>query len=104
MEVKGASQGHVDLEACWRYCPVIDYSRDIVYEQCPRCPSVVAASDGPEGLLARRVPDLQLDALVRDVDHAGAKLDADRQVVYRLEPVARERVNFEGTSPPARGS
>lgn len=37
-----------------------------------------------------RVPDLQLDLLVLDVDHARAELDADREVVHRLEALVRE--------------
>ena len=37
-----------------------------------------------------RVPDLQLDLLAVDVDHARAKLDADREVVHRLEALVRK--------------
>ncbi len=39
----------------------------------------------PEGLLAGRVPDLELDLFALDVDHPSAKLDADRQIVNGLE-------------------
>lgn len=39
---------------------------------------------------AYRVPNLQLDLLVLNVDHPRAKLDADRQVVHRLEALVRE--------------
>ena len=37
-----------------------------------------------------RVPDLQLDLLPLDVDHASTELDADGEIVHRLEPLVRE--------------
>ena len=37
-----------------------------------------------------RVPNLELDGLVVDGDHAGAELDADGEVVHGLEPLVRE--------------
>ena len=37
-----------------------------------------------------RVPNLELDGLVVDGDHAGAKLDADGEVVHGLEALVRE--------------
>ncbi len=36
------------------------------------------------------VPDLQLDLLPLDVDHPGAELHPDGQVVHRLEALVRE--------------
>lgn len=36
------------------------------------------------------VPDLQLDLFAINVDHPRAKLDADCQIVHRLEPLVRE--------------
>lgn len=37
-----------------------------------------------------RVPDLQLDLLCVNVDHAGTELDSDGEVVHRLEALVRE--------------
>lgn len=37
-----------------------------------------------------RVPDLELDLLLIDGDHASAELDADRQVVHGLEALVGE--------------
>ena len=37
-----------------------------------------------------RVPDLELDLLALDVDHPGAELHADGEVVDRLEPLVGE--------------
>ena len=37
-----------------------------------------------------RVPNLELDGLVVDGDHAGAELDADGEVVHGLEPLVGE--------------
>ena len=53
-------------------------------------PSVVRPRDGAEGLLSRGVPDLQLHLLVVDAYHPSPKLDADRQVVDRLESLVGE--------------
>jgi hypothetical protein len=39
---------------------------------------------------AHRVPDLELDLLPVNVDHARAKLHADREVVHRLEALVGE--------------
>ncbi len=49
-----------------------------------------APCDRPERLLPGRVPDLQLDLLAVDGDHARAELDADSQVVHGLEPAVSE--------------
>ena len=37
-----------------------------------------------------RVPDLELDLLALDVDHPGAELDPDGEVVHWLEPLVGE--------------
>lgn len=51
---------------------------DIVDHEGPGGPPVVRPGDGPEPLLARRVPDLQLDLLAGDFDDASAELHSDR--------------------------
>lgn len=43
-----------------------------------------------KGKSTDRVPNLELDGLVVDGDHAGAELDADGEVVHGLEPLVRE--------------
>ncbi len=63
---------------------------DVVDEERPGRPAVVGAGDGAERLLPGRVPDLELDLLPLDVDHAGAELHAYGQVVHGLEPLVRE--------------
>mmetsp|Transcript_23456 Transcript_23456/g.69088 ORF Transcript_23456/g.69088 Transcript_23456/m.69088 type:complete len:208 (-) Transcript_23456:116-739(-) len=65
-------------------------ARDVVDEEGARGAAVVGPRDGPEGLLARCVPDLQLDLLVVDGDHARPKLHADGQVVHGLEALVGE--------------
>mmetsp|Transcript_2244 Transcript_2244/g.6664 ORF Transcript_2244/g.6664 Transcript_2244/m.6664 type:complete len:231 (+) Transcript_2244:224-916(+) len=51
--------------------------RHIVDDDDAVCAAVVAASDGPEALLARRVPNLKLDGLPLQVDGADLEIDAD---------------------------
>ena len=63
---------------------------DIVHEQRARGASVVASRDGSERLLACGVPDLQFDLLGVDGDHSCAELDADGEVMHRLEALVRE--------------
>jgi hypothetical protein len=53
-------------------------ARDVVDHEGARRASIVAARHRPESLLARRVPDLQLDLLARHLDDARAELDSDR--------------------------
>ena len=48
--------------------------RDVVDHESPGGPAVVAAGDGSEPLLARRVPDLQLDLLTRYLDDPTDKI------------------------------
>ena len=43
-----------------------------------------------EQSFTHRVPDLKLDLLPLDVDHASTELDADGEIVHRLEPLVRE--------------
>lgn len=63
---------------------------DVVHQQGTGRTPVVRAGDRTERLLPGRVPDLQLYLLAIDGDHAGTELDADRQIVHRLEPFVRE--------------
>jgi hypothetical protein len=54
---------------------------DVVDEDGARGAAVVGAGDGAEALGARRVPELELDALAAgagaDLDDLGGELDAD---------------------------
>ena len=72
--------------------------RDVIDEQGTGCAAVVRSRDALEGLLARRVPDLQLDVLLLDLDCAGAELDTDGQVVLLAEPLVRELEQQAGLS------
>lgn len=63
---------------------------DIINEQRPCRASVVRPRDRPERFLARRVPDLQLDGLVVDRDHASPEFDANSQIMDGLKPLVRE--------------
>ena len=58
-----------------------------------RCP-VEYFCDGAEAFLPRRVPNLQLKALVLNFDAQGAKLYANRAVVLCIESVLRESVEY----------
>lgn len=51
---------------------------DVVDHERPGGAAVVGAGDGPEALLSRRVPDLQLDLLAAHFDYPRAELNADR--------------------------
>ena len=52
------------------------------------CASRGRSSSAARG--AHRVPDLQLDLLVVNVNHPRAELDPDGEVVHLLEPLVRE--------------
>lgn len=41
-------------------------------------------------IITHGIPDLQLDLLVVDIDHSGAKLNTNGQIVHRLESLIRE--------------
>lgn len=58
----------------------------------PRCKTqgMKQTADGSMGLNAYCVPNLQLDLLAINVDHARSKLNTDCQVVNRLEPLVCE--------------
>jgi len=58
---------------------------DVVHEEGASRAPVVRPGDGPKRLLPSRVPDLELDLFPLDVDHSGAKLDSDGQVMNWLE-------------------
>ena len=51
--------------------------RDVVDKERPRSPAVVAARHRAEPVLARGVPDLQLDLLPAHLDDLAPELDAD---------------------------
>lgn len=51
---------------------------DVIHEQDTLCAAKVALRDGPEALLPRCVPDLQLDLLSIDVDRLDLEVNADR--------------------------
>ncbi len=59
-------------------CIVCKYELcDVVDEERTCCAAVVAPGDGSEALLACGIPELELDALVSDLDEAARELDAD---------------------------
>ncbi len=51
--------------------------RDIVHQQNPHGASIVRSRDGPEALLTRGVPYLQLHPLAVQVDGADLEVNAD---------------------------
>lgn len=65
-------------------------ARNVVHQQGTGRTPVVRSGNRTERLLAGRVPNLQLDLLAVDGDHPGAELDADRQVMNRLEALVGE--------------
>ena len=65
-------------------------SRNVINEEGARRAAVIRPCDTLERLLAGRVPDLQLDVLLLDLDRAGSKLDSDGQVVLLAEPLVCE--------------
>lgn len=64
--------------------------RNVIDQERTCGTAIVRASNRPKGFLSRRVPDLQLDLLVLQVDHASTKLDTNRQVVDRLKSLVCE--------------
>jgi len=62
----------------------------VVDEEGTGGPSVVRSSDGAERLLPRGIPNLQLHLLVVDGYHPSSELNADGQVVDRLESLVGE--------------
>ena len=65
-------------------------SRYVINEEGARCTAIIRSCDALERLLAGRVPNLQLDVLLLDLDRAGTKLDANGQVVLLTEPLVCE--------------
>ena len=63
---------------------------DVVDKQSASRSSVVGARDALEGLLAGRIPDLQLDVLPVDLDRACSELHSDCEVVLLAEPLVRK--------------
>ena len=66
------------------------FSSYIVHQQSAGRPAIVAPRDRLKRLLAGRIPDLQLDFLVIDLDGARAELDTNCQVVLLAKPLVRE--------------
>eukprot|EP01017_Pseudomicrothorax_dubius_P038152 TRINITY_DN5679_c0_g2_i4.p1 TRINITY_DN5679_c0_g2~~TRINITY_DN5679_c0_g2_i4.p1 ORF type:complete len:102 (-),score=4.65 TRINITY_DN5679_c0_g2_i4:148-453(-) len=77
---------------------------DVVDEECASSGAVVRASDRPEGFLSglksqvsirkdrtsNRIPDLKLDVLRVNGDHASAKLNSDSHFVLLTESLVDE--------------
>jgi len=63
---------------------------NIIDKQSTSSTSVIRASDGSEGLLTSSVPNLKLDGLVINSDHASSELDANGEVMHWLEPLVRK--------------
>lgn len=63
---------------------------NVVDQEGSRRAAVVTTGDTSEGFLSRGIPDLQLDELVVQVDHAGTKFDPDCQVMDGLESLVGE--------------
>ena len=73
---------------------------DVVDEQCSDGASVVGPRDGPEILLARSVPDLQLDGLVIDGERLGPELNADGHIVRGPGLILNELQDDAGLADP----
>ena len=54
------------------------------------CRAVEDFSDGAELLLARRVPDLQLDVAILDLEEARPEIDAHCHIMLRIKLVLRQ--------------
>lgn len=65
-------------------------SRYVINEEGARRTAIIRPCDALERLLAGRVPNLQFDVLLLDLDRAGSKLDANGQVVLLTEPLICE--------------
>lgn len=65
-------------------------SRDIIDKESASCPAIVGSSDGAEGFLAGRIPDLQFDLFAVDIYHSGPKFYSDCEVVDGLESFVGE--------------
>lgn len=63
---------------------------DVVDQQYAHSTSVVGCCDGPETLLARGIPYLQLHALAVELDGANLEVDADGGDEGRRERVLTE--------------
>lgn len=64
--------------------------RDVIYQKCAGRAAIIRPCDALERLLAGRVPDLQLDVFLLNLDCAGTELDSDGQVVLLAEPLVCE--------------
>jgi len=71
---------------------------DIVDKECTSSPTVVGSCDGSEGLLSRRVPDLQLDQLLFNGNHSRAEFNTNGKIVHGLETLVGELQEQAGLS------
>mmetsp|Transcript_15310 Transcript_15310/g.23313 ORF Transcript_15310/g.23313 Transcript_15310/m.23313 type:complete len:239 (-) Transcript_15310:92-808(-) len=60
-------------------------SCNIVDKQCTSSSAIIRTSNGTEGFLSSGIPNLQLDLLVSERNHAGPKFHSNCQVMDRLE-------------------
>mmetsp|Transcript_117814 Transcript_117814/g.175990 ORF Transcript_117814/g.175990 Transcript_117814/m.175990 type:complete len:274 (-) Transcript_117814:82-903(-) len=72
--------------------------RNIVDQQCPRGSAIITAGNTTERFLAGGIPDLKFDEFVVQVDHAGAELDSNRQIVDGLKSLVGELQQQTGLS------
>lgn len=68
--------------------------RDVVHQDAGVSSAVVAASQGPEPLLPRGVPDRQLDPLPLHLDVLDLEVDPDRRLDVLVEAVVREAQQY----------
>lgn len=66
------------------------FAGHVVDQQGPGRRSVITPGDAPEVLLARRVPDLELDVGILQFDHLGSELDSNGDVVVLADSVFDE--------------
>ena len=74
--------------------------RHVVHEEDAHGPAVVRRGDGPEALLPRRVPDLQLELLV--VQREGLNLEVDAVCVVHGCVIRKSFMRPKAVGGPAR--
>lgn len=65
-------------------------SCDVINKESTCCAAIVRTCDALEGLLTGRVPDLQLDVLLVNLNCARTELNSDCQVVLLSESFVRK--------------
>lgn len=70
--------------------------RNIIHQQNPHRTPVVSRRDGPEALLARGIPDLQLHALIANLHRPYLEVNADGRDEGRGEGVLAEAEEAAG--------